>query len=117
MMRRHVPRRPPTIHGAVPPVLLALCTLATLPAFGAAPPVERPTAGASVRAALRQSIDTRQMDGADQLINEAVARGDIPGAVLLVGRGDRVVYRKAYGNRSVEPQKTPMTADTIFDLA
>lgn len=76
-----------------------------------------PDGAASVRAALRQGIDSRPMDRADGLIAQAVARGEIPGAVLLVGRGDRVVYRRAYGDRAVEPRREAMTADTIFDLA
>src|SRR3989442_9797501 len=54
---------------------------------------------------------------ADQLIERAIAESRIPGAVLLVGQGDRVVYRKAYGLRAVKPQRVPMTVDTIFDLA
>src|SRR4051794_33192153 len=117
MRRRHTCLRPRIARWLSSALLAAVCVAPAVCAFAAAPPVERPSAGPSVRAALRQSIDTRLMDGADQLINESIARGDIPGAVLLVSRGDRVVYRKAYGNRSVEPQKTPMTVDTIFDLA
>ena len=59
----------------------------------------------------------QRLHGADKLIEEAIAAGKCPGAVLLVGRGDDVVWRKAYGYRSLEPQKTAMTADTIFDMA
>ena len=62
-------------------------------------------------------LNYERLREADKLIDEAIAAGKCPGAVLLVGRGDDVVWRKAYGNRSVEPQKTPMTADTIFDMA
>ena len=47
----------------------------------------------------------------------AVADGRIPGGVLLVGHNGRVVYRKAFGFRSLEPTREPMTADTMFDLA
>ena len=36
---------------------------------------------------------------------------------MLVGRGDRVVYQKAIGNRALVPAREPMTLDTIFDLA
>src|SRR5437773_602330 len=54
---------------------------------------------------------------ADQLIERAIEQSQIPGAVLLVGRGDRIVYRKAYGSRAVRPERMPMTVDTIFDLA
>lgn len=37
---------------------------------------------------------------ADGLIAAAIAHGEIPGAVLLVGRGDEIVYEKAYGHRA-----------------
>ena len=54
---------------------------------------------------------------ADALIETAIDRGQIPGAVLLVGQAERVLYRKAYGSRSVLPRREPMTVDTVFDLA
>ncbi len=50
-------------------------------------------------------------------IDEAVRRGAFPGAVLLVGRGGEIVYHKAFGHRSLEPDRTPMHPDTIFDLS
>ena len=40
-----------------------------------------------------------------------------PGAVILVGRGERVLYRKGLGSRALVPAVEPMTVDTIFDLA
>ena len=36
---------------------------------------------------------------------------------MLVGRGDAVLFEKAYGQRAVVPAAEPMTLDTIFDLA
>lgn len=53
----------------------------------------------------------------DDAITHAIAEGRIPGAVVLVGHGGKVVYRKAYGNRSLEPAIEPMTLDTVFDCA
>jgi uncharacterized protein YbbC (DUF1343 family)/CubicO group peptidase (beta-lactamase class C family) len=53
----------------------------------------------------------------DSIIERAVADGNIPGAVLLVGHNGAVIYRKAYGERALEPRREPMTLDTIFDLA
>jgi CubicO group peptidase (beta-lactamase class C family) len=50
-------------------------------------------------------------------IDEAVAAGQIPGAVLLVGRGDEVLHRGAFGSRARQPIVEPMTLDTVFDLA
>ncbi|MGE5612541.1 MAG: exo-beta-N-acetylmuramidase NamZ domain-containing protein [Bacillota bacterium] len=62
-------------------------------------------------------LDPHRMAQVDDAINQSIQQGQIPGAVLLVGRGDRTVYLKAYGNRSLQPQQIPMTPDTIFDLA
>jgi uncharacterized protein YbbC (DUF1343 family)/CubicO group peptidase (beta-lactamase class C family) len=59
----------------------------------------------------------RNFDGVDALIQEAVAQGKMPGAVLEIGHNGQVVYRKAFGSRSLEPTREAMTADTIFDLA
>ncbi len=53
----------------------------------------------------------------DAIMNAAVARGTIPGGVVLIGHNGKVVYRKAYGMRSLEPVREAMTVDTIFDLA
>jgi uncharacterized protein YbbC (DUF1343 family)/CubicO group peptidase (beta-lactamase class C family) len=53
----------------------------------------------------------------DPLMEKAVADGNMPGGVLLVGHNSRVVYRKAFGMRSLEPDREAMTVDTIFDLA
>ncbi len=56
-------------------------------------------------------------DAVDAQVNEAVETGLIPGAVLLIGHDGKVVYHKAYGNRSLIPKREPMTEDTIFDAA
>ena len=50
-------------------------------------------------------------------MQQAVDRGNIPGGVVLIGHDGQVVYRKAFGSRSLEPTREPMTVDTIFDLA
>jgi uncharacterized protein YbbC (DUF1343 family)/CubicO group peptidase (beta-lactamase class C family) len=53
----------------------------------------------------------------DPIVQNAIETHQIPGAVLLVWHDGQVVYRKAYGDRSLEPRREPMSADTIFDLA
>lgn len=55
--------------------------------------------------------------GVAKSFDEAVADGVFPGAVVLVGKDDDVVYEQAFGSRSLLPNKTPMRVDTIFDLA
>src|SRR5882672_2853408 len=63
------------------------------------------------------TVDSTRMEEADRAIEEAIARRGIPGGVLLVERGGKTVYLKAYGNRSVQPAVAAMTTDTIFDMA
>jgi len=53
----------------------------------------------------------------DGIVLEAIRDEQIPGAVVLVGHDGQVVYRKAFGERSLEPRREPMSVDTIFDLA
>jgi uncharacterized protein YbbC (DUF1343 family)/CubicO group peptidase (beta-lactamase class C family) len=53
----------------------------------------------------------------DAVVEAAVRDGLIPGAVLLIGHHGKIVHRKAYGARALVPQREPMTADTIFDIA
>jgi uncharacterized protein YbbC (DUF1343 family)/CubicO group peptidase (beta-lactamase class C family) len=53
----------------------------------------------------------------DAAVEEAIAARELPGAVVLVGRGDRVLLRKAYGDRAILPARETMTVDTVFDVA
>ena len=53
----------------------------------------------------------------DAIVQSAVDQGKMPGAVVIVGHNGAVVYRKAFGLRSIEPVREQMTLDTIFDLA
>ena len=53
----------------------------------------------------------------DDVVADAIAEKKLPGAVVLVGRNDKVVWRKAYGHRSLVPAREAMTLDTVFDLA
>jgi serine-type D-Ala-D-Ala carboxypeptidase len=53
----------------------------------------------------------------EPLINAAIKRGDLPGAVVAIGRRGELIHLAAYGQRQVEPTPEAMTTDTIFDLA
>jgi uncharacterized protein YbbC (DUF1343 family)/CubicO group peptidase (beta-lactamase class C family) len=53
----------------------------------------------------------------DEAARDAVASGEIPGVVVLVGQGDDVLYHRAFGSRSLVPAVTPMLPDTVFDIA
>jgi uncharacterized protein YbbC (DUF1343 family)/CubicO group peptidase (beta-lactamase class C family) len=62
-------------------------------------------------------FDLARLARMDEVIAEALAAKKLPGAVVVVGRGDTVVWRKAYGSRAVVPAVESMTLDTIFDMA
>jgi uncharacterized protein YbbC (DUF1343 family)/CubicO group peptidase (beta-lactamase class C family) len=71
----------------------------------------------STLAVAQENAVPRQYPQIDAIINEAVQSGLIPGAVVIVGHNGQVIYRQAYGSRSLIPQREPMTIDTIFDAA
>jgi len=61
--------------------------------------------------------DASRFAAIDHAIEASISRGDIPGAVLVIGHQGKIVYRHAYGMRSLEPQREAMTLDTVFDVA
>jgi uncharacterized protein YbbC (DUF1343 family)/CubicO group peptidase (beta-lactamase class C family) len=72
---------------------------------------------ATVNAAVKPAPSSVRLASVDAIIQQAIADGNIPGAVLVVGHNGGVIYRKAYGNRALEPRREAMSLDTIFDLA
>lgn len=67
--------------------------------------------------ALQAQTSAYDFSQLDRVIDAAVAQHELPGAVLVVGHGGQVVYRRAYGERAIVPTPEPMTVDTIFDMA
>jgi len=63
------------------------------------------------------AVPTRALPEVDGVIQNAISDGSVPGAVLIVGHDGQVIYRKAYGERALEPRREAMTLDTVFDLA
>ena len=53
----------------------------------------------------------------DAAARDAVAVGDVPGVVVVVGQDGSVLYRRATGSRALVPAVEPMTIDTVFDVA
>ena len=60
------------------------------------------------------------------LMNDAIAAHRLPGAVVVIGHGGKIVFHQAFGSRKLagEPgldgspaPAEPMTEDTIFDMA
>jgi len=63
------------------------------------------------------TLDRDRLKSIDTSVEAAIKRGDCPGAVVLVVHDDEVVFRKAFGHRSLQPEKQAMTVDIVFDLA
>jgi uncharacterized protein YbbC (DUF1343 family)/CubicO group peptidase (beta-lactamase class C family) len=62
-------------------------------------------------------MDPMRLDRIGPAIQREIDAGRVPGAVILVGRRDQVVYHEAFGRRAVVPSPEPMTRDTRFDMA
>ena len=62
-------------------------------------------------------IDAAKLNAIDALIREDIEQKKLPGAVVLIGRGDRTLYQRAIGRRAILPSSEAMTLDTMFDLA
>lgn len=92
------------------PGAVVVCMLALIPLTGAVAQ-ERTVRG----------VDLAKLAEIDRLVEAAIASqkqgSHIPGAVVLVGRGKEVIFRKAYGKRALEPSVEEMTIDSIFDMA
>lgn len=53
----------------------------------------------------------------DEVVEAAIANQETPGAVVLVARLGKIVYRKAFGSLSLIPKRVAMPVDAIFDVA
>ena len=83
-----------------------------------APPAQAATTAAvQARADSAPAVDSNRLARIDVVVREAIAAGELPGAVVLVAHRGRTVFRQAFGLRAVSPVREPMTVDTIFDLA
>jgi CubicO group peptidase (beta-lactamase class C family) len=62
-------------------------------------------------------MSAKRLGQLDGIIKEALARKDFPGAVVVVGKKGKVVYRKAFGESQWVPGHRPLKETMIFDLA
>ena len=63
------------------------------------------------------SLTEERFTAIARITEKAVRDGKTPGAVVLIGNSEQVLYRRAFGYRSLEPEPAPMTEDALFDLA
>ena len=62
-------------------------------------------------------INLKKLERIKDIVEESIEQKKIPGAVVLVLNQGKIVYKQAFGNKSLYPSTEPMTTDTIFDLA
>jgi CubicO group peptidase (beta-lactamase class C family) len=62
-------------------------------------------------------MSSARLSRVDKIITEAIDRRDFPGAVILVVRKGKTVWRKAFGHCQWIPELAPMEVSKIFDLA
>ena len=83
-------------------IILLILLSVPLPAAAFGPPPNAPL-----------SID--KLARIDDFLNDQIARGEIPGALVLIQRHGKPVYFKCFGKRDVDAG-IDMTPDTIFPL-
>ncbi len=66
---------------------------------------------------VRQMVSATGLEHLRSVCTRAVADGEVPGGVLVVGRREETLVELAFGNRAVFPFEEPATPDTIYDWA
>jgi CubicO group peptidase (beta-lactamase class C family) len=66
---------------------------------------------------VQEKIVRPDLSGIDNVVEEEIEKGNFPGAVVLIGTPDDILYWKAFGNEVIEPYQEPMGTNTVFDMA
>ena len=105
---------------------LAACGHPTPPPVATSPAAQPPATTSAAATPVPSVIPTGPFAAVSRLVNDAIAAHRLPGAVIQIGHGGKVVFRQAYGARRLDDEPAldgssapaePMTDDTIFDLA
>lgn len=63
------------------------------------------------------NMRAESLDRIDAVVEENIASGNFPGAVVCVGRGNKIGFLRCYGDRQTEPSVEPVTPVVLYDLA
>ena len=66
---------------------------------------------------VQEKIVRPDLSGIDKVVTEEIEKGNFPGAVVLVGKQDDILYWKEFGNEVIEPYEEAIGRNTVFDLA
>lgn len=101
-----------------PLAALVLSFMTATTAVWAVDPVVNPEAAKqALDAAAPVIVDMARLARIDRVVDEGLRRENMPGCVVLIGHRGEIIFEKAYGFRQLQPEKVPMTLDTLFDLA
>lgn len=62
-------------------------------------------------------MSSERLEVIDAIVREGLDQEKLPGCVVVVGRREGIVFRRAWGFRQLQPEKVPMQLETVFDLA
>lgn len=74
-------------------------------------------AGLPVARPEQSGMRAEALDHIDAIVQEGLDAKRMPGCVVMLGRGGKIVFHRAYGHRQLQPTKEAMTKDTVFDMA
>ena len=63
------------------------------------------------------SCDLNKMSSVDAIVENAIDEKIFPGAVLIVGNADEIVYQKAYGRFTYDKASPKVELNSMFDMA
>mgnify|MGYP000439047901 CR=1 FL=1 len=63
-----------------------------------------------------QGVSSERLDRIDSYLNKVIKQNQIPGAVALIRRNDKIIYNKAFGYSDVE-NEIKYSTDDIFRIA
>ena len=98
--------------------VIVLCFVLSL--LASAPQVlaqAAPRARQAPASAAAARFDRARLAGIRTVVEEAIARKELPGAVVAVGTESGVAWQTSVGHRQLQPTPEAMTSDTIFDAA
>jgi serine-type D-Ala-D-Ala carboxypeptidase len=62
-------------------------------------------------------MSSKRLSLIDDAVKKTLEAKKTPGVAVLVARHGKVVYKKAFGMSSLEPEKKELTTDMVFDMA
>ncbi len=108
--------------GALPAVPLTTSPglpsmVASAPPAAAAPGISDGSVASGVASGPSGARSVLPEGAIDAAVEQAISSQSLPGGVVVIGRHDGVLFRRAYGFRELQPERVPTTLDTVFDLA